>query len=88
MDAHGGEQAAAAGLSNDAVAAVVQMATDGSSAGLVHDPDAREDVPIVLRLPRTDRGSLGPIEALRLGPRQVSVAELTRASQTTEGQSI
>ena len=35
------EKAVAAGLSNnDAVTAVKQMATDGSSAGLLHDPDA------------------------------------------------
>ena len=82
------EKAAAAGVSSDAVAGVVQMATDGASAGLLHDPNAREDVPIVLRLPRANRASLDPIEALRLGPQGVSVAELTRASLALEGQSI
>jgi multidrug efflux pump subunit AcrB len=82
------EKAAAAGLSSDAVAAVVQMATDGAPAGLLHDPSAREDVPILLRLPRANRGSLEAVEALRLGPAAVSVGELTRASQTTEEQSI
>ena len=82
------EKAAAAGLSSDGVAAVVQMATDGAPAGLLHDPNAREDVPIVLRLPRANRGSLDAIEALRLGPNAVSVGELTRASRTIEEQSI
>jgi multidrug efflux pump subunit AcrB len=82
------DKAAAAGLSSDAVAAVVQMATDGAPAGLLHDPKAREDVTILLRLPRADRGSLEAIEALRLGRDAVSVGELTRASQTTEEQSI
>jgi multidrug efflux pump subunit AcrB len=64
------------------------MATDGAPAGLLHDPSAREDVPIVLRLPRADRGSLDAVEALRLGPDAVSIRELTRASRTTEEQSI
>ena len=82
------EKAAAAGLSSDAVAAVVRMASDGAPAGLLHDPDTREDVPILLRLPRGERSSLDAIEALRLGPRAVSVAELTRGSHTQEAQSI
>jgi multidrug efflux pump subunit AcrB len=82
------EKAVAAGLSRGEVAGVVQMATDGAAAGLLHDPTAREDVPIVLRLPRGDRGSLEYVQALRLGPQAVSVGELTHAVQTTEAQSI
>ena len=82
------EKMAAAGVSSDAVAAVVQMATGGTPAGVLHDPRAREDVPILLRLPRADRGSLDRIEDLRLGSHGVSIAELTRSSRTTESQSI
>jgi multidrug efflux pump subunit AcrB len=82
------DKAAAAGVSSDAVAAAVRMATDGAPAGLLHDPNAREDVPILLRLPRADRGALDPVEALRLGPHGVSIRELTHASQATEAQSI
>jgi multidrug efflux pump subunit AcrB len=50
-----GEKAAAAGLSSAAVASVVRMAGSGETVGLLHDPRAREAVPIVLRLPRGDR---------------------------------
>jgi multidrug efflux pump subunit AcrB len=82
------EKAAAAGVSSEAVAAAVQMASDGVPAGLLHDPRAREDVPLLLRLPRAERGSIDRIEALRLGPHAVSVAELTRATQTIEAPSI
>jgi multidrug efflux pump subunit AcrB len=82
------EKTAAAGLSSDAVAAVVDMATDGAPAGLLHDPNSREDVPIVLRLPRANRGSLDVVEALRLGPHGVSIGELTQAWPTTEARSI
>ena len=82
------EKMANTGVSSDVVAAVVQMATDGAPAGVLHDPNAREDVPILLRLPRADRGSLDRIEDLRVGPHAVSIAELTRPSRTTEAQSI
>jgi multidrug efflux pump subunit AcrB len=74
-----GEKAAAAGLSPAAVAAVVRMAGSGESAGLLHDERAREDVPIVIRLPRAER-SLEAVESIRLrGAKPVAVGELTRA---------
>ena len=83
-----GEKAAAAGLSSAAVAAVVRMAGAGEVAGLLHDAQAREDVPIVMRLPRADR-SLEAIQSLRLsGTRPVAVGELTRAVRTQEEPSL
>jgi multidrug efflux pump subunit AcrB len=83
-----GEKAAAAGLSPAAVAAVVRMAGSGESAGLLHDERAREDVPIVIRLPRDDR-SLEAVQSIRLrGTRPVAVGELTGAVTTQEGASL
>ena len=93
-----GEKAAAAGLSPAAVAAVVRMAGSGESAGLLHDERAREDVPIVIRLPRDDR-SLEAVQSIRLrgssaealakaGTRPVAVGELTSAVSTQEGASL
>jgi multidrug efflux pump subunit AcrB len=83
-----GEKAAAAGLSSAAVASVVRMAGSGEVAGLLHDPDAREDVPIVLRLPR-DARTLEAIQSLRLaGSRTVASGELTRASNVPEDASL
>jgi multidrug efflux pump subunit AcrB len=83
-----GEKAAAAGLSPAAVAAVVRMAGSGESAGLLHDERAREDVPIVIRLPRDDR-SLEAVQSIRLrGSRPVAVRELTRAVTTQEVASL
>ena len=77
-----GEKAAAAGLSPAAVAAVVRMAGSGESAGLLHDERAREDVPIVIRLPRDDR-SLEAVQSIRLrGTRPVAVGELTSTVTT------
>ena len=83
-----GEKAAAAGLSPGAVAAVVRMAGSGESAGLLHDERAREDVPIVIRLPRDER-SLEAVQSIRLhGTRPVAVGELTTAVTTQEGASL
>jgi multidrug efflux pump subunit AcrB len=65
------------------------MAGAGMSAGVLHDARAREDVPIVLRLPRDRRGSLDAVQGIRLGgPRSVAVGELTRTVETEEDISL
>jgi multidrug efflux pump subunit AcrB len=83
-----GEKAAAAGLSPAAVATVVRMAGSGETAGLLHDQRAREDTPIVIRLPRHER-TLDAVRSIRLrGTRTVAVGELTTAVTTHEGASL
>jgi multidrug efflux pump subunit AcrB len=84
-----GEKAAAAGLSAAQIASVVSMAGAGAPAGLLHDPQAREDVPIVLQLPRASRGSLDAVRSIRVGRQDsVAVGELTRAVVSDEEQSV
>jgi multidrug efflux pump subunit AcrB len=70
------------------VAETVRMAAEGRVVGLVHDPYAREDVPIVVRLPRTLQGSVAPVRELRLGPNLVSIGELTHQEAHSEADSI
>ena len=83
------DKAAAAGVSATDVASVVRMAGAGTSVGLLHDPVAREDVPVVLRLPRDARGSVDAIRSMRIGGRdKVAVGELTRAVRTAEEPSV
>ncbi len=82
------EKSAAAGVSTAAVASLVQMAGAGRVTGLLHDAQAREAVPIVVRLPRDARGTLDAVTGLRVGPRQVSVGELTETVSSTEEQTI
>ncbi len=82
------EKAAAAGLSPDAVASVVRMAGAGETVGLLHVEQAREDLPIVLRLPRGTR-DLDAIRSVRLaGVTSVAVGELTRVVHTQEAVSL
>jgi multidrug efflux pump subunit AcrB len=82
------ERAAAAGVSGASIAAAVRMAGAGEPAGLLRDPAAREDVPIVVRLPRGARN----LEALRQvrvgGPRPVALSEVTTISEGVEPASL
>jgi multidrug efflux pump subunit AcrB len=77
------DKAAAVGLSPADVASVVRMATAGETVGLLHVEHAREDVPIVLRLPRQTR-SVDAVRSLRVGDGLVSVGELTRVDDATD----
>jgi multidrug efflux pump subunit AcrB len=83
------EKAAAAGLSATDVSTVVAMGGAGSPAGLLHDPQAREDVPIVLRLPKHLRGSLEAVQSLQVqGHQRVAVGELTKSVAAEDEPSV
>ncbi len=83
------DRAALSGLSAEHVATVVRMAGAGAPAGLLHDPRAREAVPVMLRLPKAQRGSVEALSGIRLqGITPVSVGELTNAVTSVEAPSI
>jgi len=82
------EKAAAAGVTAADLSAVVSMAGAGASAGLLHDPHARETVPIVMRLPRSERGSLDAVSGIRIGGKGAAVSELAQISASREEPSL
>jgi multidrug efflux pump subunit AcrB len=83
------EKAASAGLSASMVAGIVRLAGAGQTVGLLHDEQAREDVPIVVRLPRDLRSSTDALRAIRTGgPNPVAIGELTRLTRSEEPRSI
>ncbi len=83
------DRAALSGLTAEHVASVVRMAGAGAPAGLLHDPRAREAVPVLLRLPKAQRGSVDALSSIRLqGVTPVSVGELTYAVTSVEAPSI
>jgi multidrug efflux pump subunit AcrB len=82
------EKAAAAGVSVAAVASVVRMAVDGETVGMLHDPNAREMVPVVLQLPRSSLDGLGAVGDLRVGAAGVAIREVTRARGSMVERSI
>jgi multidrug efflux pump subunit AcrB len=60
------EKAALHGVTTEQIAATLRIALSGMDAGLVHDENEREDVPITLRLPRQKRSSIGDLETIRV----------------------
>jgi multidrug efflux pump subunit AcrB len=84
-----GQKAAGAGVSPAAVASLARMAGAGEIAGILHDEQARSDVPIVLQLPRADRGSIDAIRGIRIvGSAPVSLGELAVVGRTVEQPSV
>ena len=60
------QQAALVGLSSNIIAQTLDMAVGGMPVGLLHLPLWREDVPIVLRLPVSQRGQADRLLSLQL----------------------
>lgn len=60
------QQAGLVGLSTSVIAQTLDLAVGGMPVGLLHLPTWREDVPIVLRLPRGQRGRAEGLLAVQL----------------------
>ncbi len=79
------DKAALQGVSAAEVTRTVRIGLGGASAGLLHDPSSREDVPIEVRLSRPARSGIEDLENLKLpGPSggQVSLREVTDVRET------
>jgi len=77
------EKAAIDGVDTEAVNRTLSTALSGSSVGLIHDEEAREDVPLMLRLPRGQRTGLDALSQLFVAARDgrlVPLRELVRAT--------
>ncbi len=85
------DKAALQGVSAAEVSRTVQIGLNGASAGLLHDPSSREDVPIEVRLSRQDRSGIEQLRNLKLpGPTgaQVSLREITNVEETVIDKSV
>ena len=84
------ERAAAAGVAPSDIAAIARLSAAGEITGLLHDPLAREDVPIVLRLPRSAHRSIDAIADVRIRSARgmPSVRELVRPVAGMEPPSV
>ena len=85
------EKAALHGVSPADVARTLQVALQGTSAGLLHDPQSREDVPIEVRLARPDRSGIEELGSLKLptpSGGQIALQEVTNLQQTTIDTSV
>jgi multidrug efflux pump subunit AcrB len=85
------EKAALSGVSTEDIAQTLMAASSGMTTGLMHAGDAKEDVPIVVRLDRATRSDLARLQSLKVMSRSghlVPLAELVRVEQTEAEQSI
>ncbi len=80
-------KAALNGVTAEQVAQTLRLAVEGSVAGLLHEPRAKEDVPILLRLPRGDRSRVESLKALRLAGRGGSLVPLGEVARVEEERS-
>jgi multidrug efflux pump subunit AcrB len=84
-------KAALSGVSTEQIAQTLSLALHGAVAGIAHLPNEREDVDIVVQLPRADRSGvarLGQIRVLSSNRTLVPLNELTRVDPGVIEQTI
>jgi len=80
------DKAALHGISPREVTRTLQVGLGGATAGLLHDPKSREDIPIEVRLARADRSrieDLGNVKLLTPAGGQIALKEVTNLETTT-----
>jgi multidrug efflux pump subunit AcrB len=60
------EKAALNAISVEQIALTLRIAVEGMKVGLLHVPKEKEDVPIVLRLPKSERSSVQDLKTLKV----------------------
>ena len=84
------EKAALAGVSVEQIAQTISIASGGAEAGLLHAPEAKEDVPVTVRLDQAGRNDLAHLKELKVAGRngQVALADLIHVQTGTVERSI
>jgi multidrug efflux pump subunit AcrB len=85
------EKAALNGVSAAQVSATLQLALDGVTVGLFHQPQEKEDVPVTLRLSRADRSTIQDLKQIRVSGAQgkmVPLGEVARVESHVADRSI
>jgi multidrug efflux pump subunit AcrB len=85
------EKAALHGISPADVARTLQIGLGGANAGLLHDAHSREDIPIEVRLARSDRSAVDQLGNLKLPTPfggQIALQEVTTLHQTITETSV
>ena len=77
-----GEKAALHGITVAQVAQTLELALKGRQVGLLHQPLEKEDVPIILRLPLSDRAGTQRLEAIKIKAPDGSLVPLSSLVST------
>jgi len=84
-------KAAQDGIAVADVARALALATSGTQAGLLHDPQVREAIPLMVEMNRADRSSENALETIKLPAADgsmISLRELVTIERGTLAQSI
>jgi multidrug efflux pump subunit AcrB len=81
------EKAALNGITPEQVSSTLRIALSGTSVGLLHQPEEKEDVPIVLRLPIEERSKVDDLKRIRLLGSQGEMVPLGEVSRVEEQKS-
>jgi len=85
------EKAALSGISTQEIVSTLKIASGGKEAGLAHLPKEREDVPIFIRLPRSERSDIADLKEIYLfspNGKMVPVSELVKVKKTRRARNI
>jgi len=85
------QKAAVHGVSVEQIAQTLRLAVGGISSGLIHIPQEKEDLNILLRLPRADRSDLDTLKAVRVmgeSGNVIPLGDLVRVDKETVDRSI
>ncbi|HWP46643.1 MAG TPA: efflux RND transporter permease subunit [Candidatus Limnocylindrales bacterium] len=85
------EKATLNGISTEQIATTLRIALEGTKIGLLHQPQEKEDVPILLRLPREERSSVEDLKHIKVLGQQgnlVPLSALVRIEQQVADKSI
>jgi multidrug efflux pump subunit AcrB len=85
------EKAALNGVTAEQVAVTLRLAVSGMEAGLLHQEREKEDVPILLRLPREQRSGVEDLKAIRVMGKQgnlIPLGEIVRVEKDLGEKSI
>jgi multidrug efflux pump subunit AcrB len=85
------EKAALNGVSAEHVATTLRIAVEGVNAGLLHQPQEKEDAPISLRLARAERSGVDDLKRIKVMGRRgnlVPLGELARVEEQVAEKSI
>ncbi len=85
------QKAAVHGVSVEQIAQTLRLAVGGISSGLIHIPQEKEDLNILLRLPRSDRSDLNALKAVRVmgeSGNVIPLGDLVRVDKGTVDRSI
>ncbi len=79
-------KAALTGITEEQVARTLAMALNGAPAGLAHQPREKEDVNIVMEVPRAERTNIADLGQIRLISPQGNLVPLSELTQVKKGE--